>query len=127
MRRRFTPRDRKHLLGLYEKSGQSAVTFCRENDLSPSSLWRWLTRSRGSGREDTNAGGLVEIPILALRKPDMHTAAVRCGACRRVEARDCRRHRPRMARCAGAGADATPAKPAAAACRPPRIYWLQSA
>ena len=75
-RRRFTPRDRKRLINLYEKSGQSALEFCRENDLSMSSLWRWLARARRSDRKEANAGGLVEIPMLALRAPDAQTSAV---------------------------------------------------
>ena len=75
-RRRFTARDRKRLIGLYERSGQSAVEFCRENDVSTSSLWRWLARAGEPEREEGNAGGLVEIPIRSLRAPDEHAAAV---------------------------------------------------
>jgi transposase-like protein len=76
-RRRFTPRDRQRLIRLYEKSGQNAAEFCHENELSPSSLWRWLARARGEDdREEANTGGLVEIPMLSLRAPDTHAAAV---------------------------------------------------
>jgi transposase-like protein len=75
-RRRFTARDRKRLVSLYERSGQNAVEFCRENDVSTSSLWRWLARAREPDREDGNAGGIVEIPLLSQRASDAHTAAV---------------------------------------------------
>jgi hypothetical protein len=75
-RRRFTPRARRRLIRLYEKSGQDAAAFCRENDVSPSSLWRWLARARREEPEEANTGGLVEIPILSLRTPDTHAAAV---------------------------------------------------
>jgi hypothetical protein len=37
-------------------------------------LWRWLARARGPDREEANAGGLVEIPMLSLRAPDTHAA-----------------------------------------------------
>jgi transposase-like protein len=57
------------LIRLYEKCGQNAAEFCRENDLSPSSLWRWLVRARRDDRNDASAGGLVEIPMLSLRTP----------------------------------------------------------
>ena len=75
-RRRFTPRDRKRLMGLYRRSGQSAVQFCREHDVCPSSLWRWLERDRHSGPEASRVGELVEIPRKALRAPEMASAAV---------------------------------------------------
>jgi transposase-like protein len=77
-RRRFTARDRKRLIGMYERSGQNAVEFCRENDVSTSSLWRWLARAREPEpeREEGNAGRLVEIPMRSLRAPDEHAAAV---------------------------------------------------
>ncbi len=75
-RRRFTARDRKRLISLYERSGQNAVEFCHENDVSTSSLWRWLARAREPDREDGNAGGIVEIPLLSQRASDAHTAAV---------------------------------------------------
>ena len=75
-RRRFTARDRKRLVSLYERSGQKAVEFCRENDISTSSLWRWLARAREPDREKGNAAGLVEIPMLSLRAPDAHAVAV---------------------------------------------------
>jgi len=75
-RRRFTPRERKRLTSLYEKCGQSAVEFCRENNLSTSSLWRWLARAREADRDDANTDGLIEIPMLSLRAPDAQAAAV---------------------------------------------------
>jgi len=75
-RRRFTPRDRQRLVQLYEKCGQNAAVFCSENDLSPSSLWRWLARVRREGPKEATPGGLVEIPILSLRAPDAPAAAV---------------------------------------------------
>ena len=37
-RRRFTSRDRQRLVRRFEKSGQSAVAFCRDNEVCPSSL-----------------------------------------------------------------------------------------
>jgi len=75
-RRRFTARDRKRLIRLYERSGQSAQQFCLENDLSPSSLWRWLARERRSSRAEPSAGGLVEIPMAVLRTTESAVAAV---------------------------------------------------
>jgi len=76
-RRRFTPRDRQRLIRLYEKSGQNAAEFCHENELSLSSLWRWLARvRREDDREEANTGELVEIPMRSLRAPDPHPAAV---------------------------------------------------
>jgi hypothetical protein len=66
------------LIRLYEKSGQNAAEFCQENELSPSSLWRWLARARREDdREEAHTGELVEIPMLSLRSPDPHAAAVR--------------------------------------------------
>ena len=75
-RRRFTARDRKRLLRLYRRSGQNAADFGRENDVCPSSLWRWLARERRSGQEASSAGELVEIPVAALRAPVVAGAAV---------------------------------------------------
>lgn len=76
-RRRFTPRERRRLVGLYEKSGHSARAFCDEHEVSPSSLWRWLARARGPGCKESEGGGLVEIPMLALGTPNAPSAAVR--------------------------------------------------
>jgi transposase-like protein len=75
-RRRFTPGDRKRLMSLFKRSGQSAKQFCREHDVCPSSLWRWLGRDRQSGQEPSRVGELVEIPMGALRVSDMAGAAV---------------------------------------------------
>jgi transposase-like protein len=75
-RRRFTARDRKRLLRLYRQSRQSAADFGRENDVCPSSLWRWLARERRSGLEASSGGELVEIPVAALRAPEATGAAV---------------------------------------------------
>jgi transposase-like protein len=75
-RRRFTARDRKRLLRLYRHSGQSAADFGRENDVCPSSLWRWLARERRNSQEASSAGELVEIPMTALRAPEAGGAAV---------------------------------------------------
>lgn len=75
-RRRFTARDRKRLMSLYRRSRQTAADFCRENDVCPSSLWRWLARERRSGQEASSAGELVEIPAAALRAPEAAGAAV---------------------------------------------------
>ena len=76
-RRRFTPRERKRLVGLYEKSGHSARAFCDEHEVSPSSLWRWLARARESGGKESDGGELVEIPMLALGAVNAPSAAVR--------------------------------------------------
>ncbi len=73
-RRRFRPSDRRRLIRGFQKSGQSAMAFCGEHDVSPSSLWRWLARMR---REESNAGGMVEIPMMAMRAQDAQTAAVK--------------------------------------------------
>jgi transposase-like protein len=75
-RRRFTTRDRKRLMSLYRRSGQTAAAFCRENDLCPSSLWCWLARERRSGQEAASAGELVEIPMAALCAAEATSAAV---------------------------------------------------
>lgn len=79
LRRRFTPSDRRRLIRRFQKSGQSAMAFCGEHDVSPSSLWRWLARMR---REESNAGGLVEIPMMAIQAQGMQTAAVRMDLAR---------------------------------------------
>lgn len=76
-RRGFTPRERKRLVGLYEKSGHSARAFCDEHKVSPSSLWRWLARAREIGGEESHDCTLVEIPMLALSPPNAPSAAVR--------------------------------------------------
>ena len=76
-RRRFTPRERKRLVGLYEKSGHSARVFCEEYDVSPSSLWRWLARARESACQESEGGELVEIPMMALGTLDAPSAAVK--------------------------------------------------
>ena len=75
-RRRFTARDRKRLLRLYRHSRQSAADFGRENDVCPSSLWRWLARERRGGPEASSVGELVEIPVAALRAPERAGTAV---------------------------------------------------
>lgn len=75
-RRRFTARDRKRLMSLFRRSGQSAKQFCREHDVCPSSLWRWLGSDRRSGQEASRVGELVEIPAAALRAPEAAGAAV---------------------------------------------------
>ncbi len=75
-RRRFTARDRKRLMSLYRRSGQSAAEFCREHDVCASSLWRWLAGERRSGQEAASAGELVEIPMAALRAAEATSAAV---------------------------------------------------
>ena len=75
-RRRFTARDRKRLMSLYRRSRQSAADFCRENDVCPSSLWRWLARDRHSGQEASSGGELVEIPIASVRAAETTNAAV---------------------------------------------------
>jgi transposase-like protein len=76
-RRRFTPRERKRLVGLYEKGGRNARAFCDEHEVSPSSLWRWLARACEIGGEESHDGALVEIPMLALSPPNAPSAAVR--------------------------------------------------
>jgi transposase-like protein len=89
-RRKFTARDRKRLMSLYRRSGQGVAEFCRDNNLCPSSLWRWLARERRNGQQDSSAGELVEIPMAALRPPESAVAAVRMqiagGACLEVAA-----------------------------------------
>ena len=76
-RRRFTARERKRLMRLYERSGQGAVDFCRDNGLCASSLWRWRAGERRAGRTAGSGGELVEIPMLALRAPEAAAVAVR--------------------------------------------------
>src|SRR5260370_41371886 len=74
-RRRFTARDRKRLIRPDERSGQNAVEFCHENDVSTPSLWRWLARAREPDREAGNAGWITECPLLSHRASAAHTAA----------------------------------------------------
>jgi len=75
-RRRFTARDRKRLMRLYRRSGQCAVEFCRDKEVCPSSLWRWLAQERCSGQERHSSGELVEIPMAALHAPRAAVAVV---------------------------------------------------
>ncbi len=63
-------------MSLYRRSGQTAAEFCREHEVCPSSLWRWLAGVRRSGQAATNAGELVEIPMAALGAAEATTAAV---------------------------------------------------
>ena len=80
-RRRFTARDRKRLMSLYRRSGQTAAQFCREHEVCPSSLWRWLAGARRSGQEAASAGELVEIPMAALHAAEATSTAVSMQIC----------------------------------------------
>jgi transposase-like protein len=66
-RRRFTAQDRKRLMSLYKRSGQGTVNFCRDHEVCPSSLWRWLAQARSNGQTASSSSELVEIPAAALR------------------------------------------------------------
>jgi hypothetical protein len=55
----WTAQDRSQWLTLFGKSGQGIAEFCRENELSKTTLSHWLRRERLSGRPQAT---LVELP-----------------------------------------------------------------
>jgi transposase-like protein len=71
-RRRWTPQQRAEWVALFDKSGQSVLSFCRDHDLRAATLSLWRAQRRKWGED----GALVEIPVAALSAPSTHTAAV---------------------------------------------------
>jgi transposase-like protein len=55
----WTAQERAEWLALFGKSGQTVVEFCRENELSKTTLSYWLRRERTSQRAQS---ALVELP-----------------------------------------------------------------
>ncbi|MEA3182864.1 MAG: Transposase [Gammaproteobacteria bacterium] len=60
-RRMRSAAERANWVALFERSGQSVKSFCREHELTPSGLWAWRRKSR------QQAAGLVELPRLVGR------------------------------------------------------------
>lgn len=70
----WTAAERAEWLALYERSGQSAAEFCRQNDLSPATLYFWLRQQQGapSGEE----GALVEVPLAMATALERRTGGI---------------------------------------------------
>lgn len=60
----WTAAERAEWLALFEKGGQTAAEFCRDNDLSPATLSFWLRQQAAPESHDEPA--LVEVPMPAL-------------------------------------------------------------
>jgi len=60
----WTAAERTEWLALFEKSGQTAAEFCRDNDLSPATLSFW--RQQVGGSEPNEDPALVEVPMPSL-------------------------------------------------------------
>jgi transposase-like protein len=54
-RRMRSAAERANWVALFERSGQSVKSFCREHELTPSGLWAWRRKLRDK------AAGLVEV------------------------------------------------------------------
>jgi transposase-like protein len=63
-------------VALFEKSGQTALEFCRDNDLAPATLSLWRAQLQGAAGDAEGAGELVEIPLATLSAPSAVSAAV---------------------------------------------------
>ena len=66
----WTAAERAEWLALFQRSGQTAAEFCRDNDLSPAtlSIWRQQTQTLPSSDE-----GLVEVPMPTFSEPAAKT------------------------------------------------------
>lgn len=64
--------ERAEWLALFERSGQTAAEFCRQNDLSPATLSFWLRQQQGTS--DSEDGALVAVPMAAA--PDRAATAI---------------------------------------------------
>jgi len=65
--------ERSQWLSLFDKSGQTAAEFCRDNDLSPATLSVW--RQQSGDAEPTEAR-LIEVPMPKISAPSGGTPAV---------------------------------------------------
>src|SRR5262245_46927164 len=70
-RRTWSAEERAEWVELFEKSGQTAVEFCRDNDLTPTTLAFWPAQLKDSAglenlAEDLEEAALVEVPLSAL-------------------------------------------------------------
>ncbi len=63
--RRYSVKDRRRLLKLYENSGLSQKRFCRDQDIPISTLSYWARRSRAESVGAAQAR-MVEIPVGAV-------------------------------------------------------------
>jgi transposase-like protein len=70
----WTASERAEWLALFEKSGQTAAEFCRDNDLSPATLSFWLRQQVAPEPEQEPA--LVEVMMPALSSTASASAAV---------------------------------------------------
>lgn len=64
----WSAEERAEWVELFEKSGQTAVEFCRDNDLTPTTLAFWRAQLKDSvGREnlteELEEAALVEVPL----------------------------------------------------------------
>ena len=69
----WSPEERAEWLWLFEQSGKNAAEFCRDNGLSPATLWLW--RSQMPEVIDEPSGALVEV-IPRLTPPSRPTSPV---------------------------------------------------
>jgi transposase-like protein len=72
----WAPQERAEWVALFEKSGQTALEFCRDNDLAPATLSLWRAQLQGAAGDAEGAGELVEIPLATLSAPSAVSAAV---------------------------------------------------
>ena len=70
----WTAAERSEWLALYEGSGQGVSEFCRQNDLSPATLYFWLRQQQGaaSGEE----GALVGVPLAVSTALERRTGGI---------------------------------------------------
>src|SRR5215472_13564820 len=66
--RKRSAEERRRLLALFERSGQTLKRFCGEHDVALSSLtfWRRQARRRVPGSRE---GALVEVPATVVTRP----------------------------------------------------------
>lgn len=65
----WAPHERAEWVALFEKSGQTALEFCRDNDLAPATLSLWRAQLQGSAGESDGEDALVEIALPTLSAP----------------------------------------------------------
>jgi transposase-like protein len=75
--RTWSAEERAEWVALFENSGQTALEFCRDNDLSPTTLAFWRSQRKDAAtRPDLDEAAFVEVPLAALNSG----AAPACAA-----------------------------------------------
>jgi len=73
----WSAEERAEWVELFEKSGQTPLEFCRDNDLSPTTLAFWRSQRKDTvTRPDVDESAFVEVPLAALNSG----AAPACAA-----------------------------------------------